>query len=610
MTLRLGLLAVVTTAIWAVCSACGTIAYAALMYNPRDTVVSTAAPLWLCFISFLVSVGHIYRWLSLRRNVPHLRVSVVETVASGLCTVAFFVIIVCNVVGMSAPFGKGVGSPVATIAWATVGVVMLCLQTVARAILLAPPRRATSNIANSVQETDSTDPACAVVPPADGPSFAIFSSVPSNASPYTPSPARRRAVACCSCWTTCTLLTSAVLSLLLMGGAGTYALGATLPVYGHTVTVPSGVGTGHYQLVARCLAPLPSVGAGGGNATASALAAFRRGPVLWLEADASHGAADLIPLQGASVARGLPACVVDKAGVGFSDPYNTRALPALDPATYYVPLVDAVVGPDVPLVLVGWGGGGGVLLPYARAQSQRVAGMVLLDAYTNDVEYQVWQEKDNRSAEAAAAYRRSTVRSRQMVFAPLEMVGVPWGLMSAFVAQRGPSYNDTAPALPNGAVDVRFDTRSGVFVGAVVSAADVATSFNRYAWFYHTAKTWCTQYWALMSSLLHAYKPAGDLGQWARSAPGNAALQGKPVLAFLTNDTRPDGSGSGASGLPSDTRHLAEIAGAVAHFTGNATITQCDRAEDARCGLGAALSLTWRVSGAVADWYHGLWPAS
>ena len=107
-----------------------------------------------------------------------------------------------------------------------------------------------------------------------------------------------------------------------------------------------------------------------------------------LDADASHGAADLWPLQRELTARGLRSCVLDKPGQGWSSPYHPSQQ-GLDPLTA-TSLMYAATGESPPYRLVGWGGGGENVWRYALKRPGDVDSLVFLDTYGDGVEWRAY----------------------------------------------------------------------------------------------------------------------------------------------------------------------------------------------------------------------------
>jgi pimeloyl-ACP methyl ester carboxylesterase len=176
-------------------------------------------------------------------------------------------------------------------------------------------------------------------------------------------------------------------------------------------------------------------GAVGGGGSASSRASNTRGSnssnsgsvvTHMLNADASHGAADLWPLQRELTVRGLRSCVFDKPGQGWADNYAPDQ--AMDFSTTAMALLFEAMKEPAPYRLVGWGGGAADMYSYAKNRPEDVEGLVFLDAYSDAVEWRSWAYGNGASVEEMMDYRASDLASRKTSFTLIRLALVPFGL--------------------------------------------------------------------------------------------------------------------------------------------------------------------------------------
>lgn len=103
-------------------------------------------------------------------------------------------------------------------------------------------------------------------------------------------------------------------------------------------------------------------------------------PLVWLEHGAFGSASDFAAIQQKLAAKGIRSCAHDRAGLGFSDPGPEPRDVAH--ANADLEKLMAAAGETGPLVLVGHSMAGLYLHEFAGRQSDRIAGLVLVEAAT------------------------------------------------------------------------------------------------------------------------------------------------------------------------------------------------------------------------------------
>jgi len=159
-------------------------------------------------------------------------------------------------------------------------------------------------------------------------------------------------------------------------------------------------------------------------------------PIIWLEPGSNHFIGDFFGMQEELRKANRRFCVYDSLGQGDSGPH-----PADFEIEYYAELLAALnereegdaYKVDGPLLLVGWGGGGPKIYQYASNHPENVAGMVLMDSYPNNYEWDYLQLEENLTDAELQRKRSIDLLGRTMLLNILRGLGAPWGLTPIFI---------------------------------------------------------------------------------------------------------------------------------------------------------------------------------
>jgi pimeloyl-ACP methyl ester carboxylesterase len=297
-------------------------------------------------------------------------------------------------------------------------------------------------------------------------------------------------------------------------------------------------------------------------------------PIIWIDSDASHGAADFWPMQRELVNRGYRTCVYDKPGLGWSQYYypdQPRTINGWQDRFFNA------TGEKPPYMLIGWGGGSDNVVTYMSLYPEKVTGVVVLDMYADGVEWRQEMKKKNLTPAQIEAYRREQLDGRFGLFALIRALAVEWGIMSFFLNP---------------------DTKGYAW----------AERFQEYRWFYLVGKTWLTQYLTLRDidamETSDPYQSPTDRKKYNPEKIPKSII-GKPLLS-ITSDNHTDvqvctpqpGRGPMSASDCADKIYerdflLADVL-YMYNITGNGKLAYCS---DTLCDLGFAL----RFPEVVAD---------
>jgi pimeloyl-ACP methyl ester carboxylesterase len=293
---------------------------------------------------------------------------------------------------------------------------------------------------------------------------------------------------------------------------------------------------------------------------------------LMLDSDASHGAADMWPLQRSLAKIGLRSCVFDKPGQGWSSPW-TPDQHASQIAAY--PLIFDVTGEAFPLRLVGWGGGGENIYQYALDRPTDVQELIFLDTCGSGVEWRAWAFGNDKSVTEMMEYREADLASRRELFGLIRFIMVPWGLYDLII---GGSDDPSGYAWPE-----RYDA---------------------YRSFYKTALTWTTQWFTLqrLATEQGGYLKRGFLDYHGVFDKFDPRLSDVRVLHLISQQQPLDAKAG--SDVERSTRAYYDLdREVVAGITNAGTMRAvCVEGSEAQCNQDFPLRYPDETAKKIADW--------
>ncbi|KXS17659.1 hypothetical protein M427DRAFT_255930 [Gonapodya prolifera JEL478] len=188
-------------------------------------------------------------------------------------------------------------------------------------------------------------------------------------------------------------------------------------------------------------------------------------PVIFWEADITHGMSDFWGLQMTFADAGYRSCVWDKLGQGYSDYYFFDTTSQYQDQYYHNFI--SMLTEKKPMIFASWSGGAGSQYQYALQHPENVHSMLFIDVAPFGIEWEMERVFKNLTAQQTAEYKRIDRLGRNAIFGILRALGVPWGLSTIFVPPPTPgSYKP-------------------------------ADRVDEYRWFYITEKTWTSQFFLL-----------------------------------------------------------------------------------------------------------------
>jgi pimeloyl-ACP methyl ester carboxylesterase len=357
------------------------------------------------------------------------------------------------------------------------------------------------------------------------------------------------------------LYTLVLCSVLCCGGAVTAAQRVGFPAFDDTFLTADG-----YRIHYVCMGP-----------------AGTRLPTIVVDGDLSHGSGDLLPLLRAFSRRGRRACAMDKPGNGYSSPFRSDAdLLNFSAAWYDAVILRAFAEPDgTPLILLGWGGGGGPVFDFAERNVARIAGIGLINVYFAGVTARSIAARHPGDTRAQLNNRREAeMNQRWLLFGLIRGLAVPFGWMPIF--------------LPGNTSEYAWRER-----------------WSYYRWPFSVGLTWVTQYFTLRADNAReeALDPFTYLGHFADARARNPELARRPLLQIANNRSRAILCGkAGQTAADCDTalfeeQFLLRDATNVAHnVSSNATVIACAAFD---CNLGMPLAAPDMVVDFVLAWEGG-----
>ncbi|KAI3658263.1 hypothetical protein MP638_006118 [Amoeboaphelidium occidentale] len=222
-------------------------------------------------------------------------------------------------------------------------------------------------------------------------------------------------------------------------------------------------------------------------------------PVIWLTATAAHGVVDFYGMQYFLSQKGYRVCSVDFLGFGWSGDVLQGAASNLQ---LYADSIFDEAGEGYPMVLVGNGGAGSFILDYYKRNPSKVSALVLLQVYTEGIEFEQMARQKNLqigSAEFNATVRMD-LQGRISLGNIILGLGVPWGLMPVLVPPASVEKNYYPP-------EKKMEYRAQLW----------------------TSKMWVAQRWALETMLSVGYNPS-------RSTLATSTVTA-PLIHVLCNQT-------------------------------------------------------------------------
>lgn len=208
---------------------------------------------------------------------------------------------------------------------------------------------------------------------------------------------------------------SAAFLLLLLGGAGTIAVGwRRYPPRGTIYALPVGIDAPGARVHARCTGPAP-------NASV---------PTIWLDfGGGGHSSSDVLGLQLALNAAGRRVCVNDPPGTGWSPLFSDASRVDANAPQRTAALMDAMGEPGPFLMVGSMDGGAARIYAFALAYPGRVTGLVPMQYASAEFDGYALFHGYALDDPRVVAYARAQVASRLGLCDVIRFLGVPWGLL-------------------------------------------------------------------------------------------------------------------------------------------------------------------------------------